>query len=645
MTGWLPDLAVVPTLAVVRNASFITDDFVGSLPTEYVVKGGHGSAMVMLVRADRARAVTCGSPERRAGLECQSTSRREHARFIAGHCARWLRTDYGRKFGEVGYSHVEPSCVFERSLLDDKGGSPRDVKVLVSHGEPLLLMDVVSRFGLHARSGRTRHVLVDTSGKALAGAYGGSADSLAEFADACADIGGGGAPGGLVPAYPPGQFETLLRYSRVLAAHAARESAGVPFAQIRVDFFVLGPAVYFAELTLYTQACFTKWTPPALDMLLGHIASTPTTAVSPGCLAKAVAAECPASQGGGKTHAAPPAKAGGGKTHARLPGASRGGRGHTNEQRQCHERTHSVHKNSCTACLERKEGTCTYCRAVGYDCHCHCPPRTAKLLNVLAYSSNRKLSRLECWLGWMQSMMRHDRDNAYSVTIKNEVEYGGQREKVLLLLSEVHKQRWVARTERRPAEPLLFVDIDVVPLQPFSSLLPELNHSDIVFMHEPRGSRSGLLNAGFILLRPTQRVEEFLHDWHVRMISRSTVTGDLMGDQLVANQMLWGWKARSRVSDVAGSSLDRSRVTSARPNLRWDLLDERLVVGIDPKRVKRGTTIAYHAVGPGSKTVKMNSAIRRGAMMPLQPCWDEAPDGHKLAPPPPPPPGQGNPPT
>ena len=129
-----------------------------------------------------------------------------------------------------------------------------------------------------------------------------AAAALAEFADACADIGGGGAPGGLVPAYPPGQLEALLRYSRVLAAHAARESAGVPFAQIRVDFFVLGPAVYFAELTLYTQACFTKWTPPALDMLLGHIASTPTTAVSPGCLAKAVAAECPASQGGGKMH-------------------------------------------------------------------------------------------------------------------------------------------------------------------------------------------------------------------------------------------------------------------------------------------------------------------------------------------------------
>ena len=177
--AWLPDLFVVPTLAAVRNASEITRDFIATMPHEYVVKGAHGAGMVLLVRGEQARDVTCGATENRAGIACESSSRLLHHHFVASRCRHWLSIDYGRKYGEAPYSHVPPCCLFEASLLDEHGTAPRDVKVFVMHGEPIFLYDTANRFGLNSNQSRTRHVLVDTTGRALPGGYGGNSVSYA----------------------------------------------------------------------------------------------------------------------------------------------------------------------------------------------------------------------------------------------------------------------------------------------------------------------------------------------------------------------------------------------------------------------------------------------------------------------------------
>jgi len=71
-------------------------------------------------------------------LGCSSSSRSRHARFIAAHCRQWLTVDYGRLYGETSYSSVRRRCVFEASLLDERGNAPRDLKIFVMHGEPCL---------------------------------------------------------------------------------------------------------------------------------------------------------------------------------------------------------------------------------------------------------------------------------------------------------------------------------------------------------------------------------------------------------------------------------------------------------------------------------------------------------------------------
>jgi hypothetical protein len=216
--AWLPQLDVVPTLNVVRDASAINASFIDRLPTEYVVKAAHGSGMVVLVRGETARNVNCGQKSWHATLrtsDCHSLRRSDHARFVGGWCRRWLRVDYGRLHGEAQYSRVPRSCVFEASLMDARGIAPRDLKVFVLHGTPFFLMDVASRYGVGKRKSATSHVLVDVEGHALAGAYGAGRPSLADYRANCADRAGERATS-LVPEYAAGQVEQLLGYSRVL---------------------------------------------------------------------------------------------------------------------------------------------------------------------------------------------------------------------------------------------------------------------------------------------------------------------------------------------------------------------------------------------------------------------------------------------
>ena len=85
--------------------------------------------------------------------------------------------------------------------------------------------------------------------------------------------------------------------------------------------------------------------------------------------------------------------------------------------------------------------------------------------------------------------------------------------------------------------PLLFTDLDVVPLLPLRHLLQCLHGGvDVCFMREPYGSGSGYVNAGLILLRPTVEARLFLREWLAAVKAEPTVSGPT--DQLWANKLL-----------------------------------------------------------------------------------------------------------
>jgi len=288
--SWVPELDVIPILAVVNDAAAITPAFLEPMPSEYVVKGAHGSHMLMLVRKGTVRNANCA----KGASTCVESRRSQHAAFISATCAKWLSVDYGKKFHESGYSYVRPSCVFERSLLDRAGEVPRDVKVFVVHGKPLFILDVSSRYSIGSSSSNAKHVLVDVKGRALPAAFGANPLSRKAYLAACAARLSGNRKASPVPVYAPGELEKILRNAKELAAHVS-EWVGSKKAlpQVRIDFFVSRQRLYFSEITFWHQACnFALWDPLPFDYLFGHMISTPQTRITPLCLADVMPTTC-----------------------------------------------------------------------------------------------------------------------------------------------------------------------------------------------------------------------------------------------------------------------------------------------------------------------------------------------------------------
>ena len=60
-------MPIVPTLAVVYSSTSVTAALVASMPHAYVVKGAHGAGMVILVKGEVARSVSCTKEKYRYG--------------------------------------------------------------------------------------------------------------------------------------------------------------------------------------------------------------------------------------------------------------------------------------------------------------------------------------------------------------------------------------------------------------------------------------------------------------------------------------------------------------------------------------------------------------------------------------------------
>lgn len=79
-----------------------------------------------------------------------------------------------------------------------------------------------------------------------------SAGRWAEYGDACASV---ASPSRRAhnPSYGRVMVSKLVRYTQILASHAANATGGQPLIQMRVDFFVSEGHIYFAELSFFHQ--------------------------------------------------------------------------------------------------------------------------------------------------------------------------------------------------------------------------------------------------------------------------------------------------------------------------------------------------------------------------------------------------------
>ena len=216
--------------------------------------------------------------------------------------------------------------------------------------------------------------------------------------------------------------------------------------------------------------------------------------------------------------------------------------------------------------------------------------------------------------------------------------YGSANFRPLFRLRIEHMRDLARRrhAQGRTDEPIMLLGLDVVPLRPFSHLFPSLDDNDLVFAREPPGSGSGYMNGDFFFFRPTSRVLRFW-DEVVQVMNRTD--GHFWSDQHVINRLLWGWRAENEISSEPGSTLP-SIPRSGRPTLRWGVLREWIVTGFHPQSIKPGTTIAYHANGPGTpKPEKIYRAVRgvgRDFLGPHACVWNDSRTWPRIASPPPP---------
>lgn len=253
------------------------------------------------------------------------------------------------------------------------------------------------------------------------------------------------------------------------------------------------------------------------------------------------------------------------------------------------------------------------------------PTPRPKALTIIGYKTGPENEvQAGCFRSWMETMASRDPSTKYEVVVRRVDSLKEQGRKVpfsygspafnSIFRLRIEDLRNLARRRHgqgRTDEPIMLVGFDVVPLEPFSRLFTTLDHNDLVLAHEPRGSGSGYVNGDFYFFRPTSRVLHFFDDV-VQSMNRTD--GRFWSDQHVINRLLWGWKSETEIADQgnAGSTLP-SIPRSIRPSLRWGVLRESIVTGFYPHSIKKGTTVAYHANGPGMpKDEKIYRAVRGG---------------------------------
>lgn len=211
VTARLGEDAVAPVLAVADRAAELA-----GLRGPFVLKGNHGSGMVVLVDADRA--LTPAEMSRADG---------------------WLGEDYARWSREWGYLGARRALIAEPLLANPP---PTDYKFFVFDGRARAVHVDEDRFGRHRRS------IMSIGWEFLGGCH-------VEMPDR--------------PPARPAHLDEMVRVA---------ERLGSGFDFIRVDLYDVGGRVVVGELTPYSMGGVGAFTPRSLDHDLGRFWTTLPTA-------------------------------------------------------------------------------------------------------------------------------------------------------------------------------------------------------------------------------------------------------------------------------------------------------------------------------------------------------------------------------
>ena len=200
---------LIPVIGVYDKAEDIDYD---KLPSQFVLKCNHG-AKYNIICKDKAL------------FDKEKTTRLLN---------KWLKEKYYRKLREYHYKKIPPKIICEQYMEYLATGQLEYYKVFTIAGEPYMIQVDLDRFGEHRRN------IYDTNWTLL--------DVEISF------------PKG--PAVPrPVVLEEMLSCARKLAA---------PFAEVRVDFYIINGKLYFGEMTFFSGAGFSKYRPLSFEFEMGN---------------------------------------------------------------------------------------------------------------------------------------------------------------------------------------------------------------------------------------------------------------------------------------------------------------------------------------------------------------------------------------
>ena len=193
--------------------SFNSIDF-DSLPTQFVLKGTHGSGFNIICR-DKTKFDY------------------EHAKEKL---SLWLKINYFYKGREWVYQSIKPRIISEKYLCDENGQPPMDYKIYCFNGIPRLIQVDIDRFGKHKQNFydcewnfRDVHIWCENDKELII--------------------------------EKPSNFEKMIELSKLLS---------LPFPHVRVDFYNLNGKIILGELTFFHLNGYMPFIDKSLEYEMGN---------------------------------------------------------------------------------------------------------------------------------------------------------------------------------------------------------------------------------------------------------------------------------------------------------------------------------------------------------------------------------------
>lgn len=202
---------LIPIHGVFNKAEDIDFD---KLPNQFVLKCNHGAG---------------------CNIICKDKSQLNRAEVI-DKLNGWMAKDYSRFKREYHYASIERKIICEQFMTDNETGELRDYKFFCIGGEVQMIQVDMGRFSHHTRN------IYDKEWNLL-------------------DV---------EISFPRDVEHTIDRPKELDEMISIAQLLSKDFLQVRVDLYVINHKVYFGELTLFSGAGFSKYTPREFEMKLGE---------------------------------------------------------------------------------------------------------------------------------------------------------------------------------------------------------------------------------------------------------------------------------------------------------------------------------------------------------------------------------------